>query len=44
MFESSGAVEVPIDTFSTLIEQTTVLLGQASLLISYARRLNILKT
>ena len=27
-----------------MIEQTTLLLGQASLSISYARRLNILKT
>ena len=42
--ESSEAVEVPVDTFATLIEQTTLLLGQASLSVSYARRLNILKT
>ena len=41
--ESSEAVEVPLDTFATLIEQTTLLLGQASLSISYARCLNILK-
>ena len=41
--ESSEAVEVPVDTFATLIEQTTLLLGQASLSISYACRLNILK-
>ena len=42
--ESSKAAEVPVDTFSTMIEQTTLLLGKASLSISYARRLNILKT
>ena len=42
--ESSEAVEVPVDTFPTLIEQTTLLLGQASLSVSYARRLNIWKT
>ena len=42
--ESSEAVGVPVDTFATLIEQTTLLLGQASLSVSYARRLNILKT
>ena len=42
--ESSETVEVPVDTFSTLIEQTTLLLGKASLPISYAHRLNILKT
>ena len=42
--ESSEAVEVPVDKFATLVEQTTLLLGQASLSISYARRLNILKT
>ena len=42
--ESSEAVEVPVDTFATLIEQTTLLLGQTSLLVSYARRLNMLKT
>ena len=41
--ESSEAVEVPVDTFASLIEQTTLLLGQASLSISYARRLNTLK-
>ena len=29
--ESSEAVEVPVDAFATLIEQTTLLLGQASL-------------
>ena len=29
--ESSEAVEVPADTFATLIEQTTLPLGQASL-------------
>ena len=42
--ESSETVEVPVNTFATLIEQTTLLLGQASLSISYARGLNILKT
>ena len=42
--ESSEAVEVRVDTFATLIEQTTLLLGQASLSVSYVRRLNILKT
>ena len=41
--ESSEAVEVPVDTFAALIEQTTLLLGQASLSVSYARRLNISK-
>ena len=41
--ESFEAVEVPLDTFATLIEQTTLLLGQASLSISYAHCLNILK-
>ena len=42
--ESSEAAEVPEDTFATLIEQNTLLLSQASLSISYARRLSILKT
>ena len=42
--ESSEAVEVPVDTFATLIEQTTLLLDQASLSVSYACHLNILKT
>ena len=42
--ESSEAVEVPVDTFATVIELTTLLLGQASLSISYTRRLNIFKT
>ena len=42
--ESSEAAEVLVDIFATLIEQTTLLLGQVSLLISYERRLNILKT
>ena len=42
--ESSETVELPVVTFATLIEQTTLLLGQASLSISYARHLNILKT
>ena len=42
--ESHEGVEVPVDTFATLIKQTTLLLGQVSVLVSYARRLNILKT
>ena len=42
--ESSEGVEVPVATFATLIEQTTLLLGQTSLSISYKRRVNILKT
>ena len=42
--KTSEAVERPIDIFATLIEQTTLLLVQASLSVSYARRLNILKT
>ena len=42
--DSFEAVEVPVDTFTTLIKQTTLLLAQASLLILYARRLNFLKT
>ena len=42
--ESSEAVEVPVDTFATMIEQTTLLLGQASLWILYTPCLNILKT
>ena len=37
-------LEVPAHTFATLIEQTTLLLGQASLSVSYTHRLNILKT
>ena len=37
-------LEVPADTFATLIEQTTLLLGQASLSVSYTHRLNISKT
>ena len=41
--ESSETVEVPADTFAKLIEQSALLLGQASLSISYTRRLNILK-
>ena len=41
--ESSEAVEIPVDTFATLIEQITLSLAQVSLSISYARRLNILK-
>ena len=42
--ESCEVVGIPVDTFATMIEQTTPLLGQASLSISYARCLNILKT
>ena len=41
--ESSEAVEVPVNTFPAFIEQTTLLLGQALLSVSYARRSNILK-
>ena len=42
--KSCEVVEIPVDTFATMIEQTTPLFGQASLSISYARCLNILKT
>ena len=42
--DSFEAVEIPVDIFTTLIKQTTLLLAQASLLILYARRLNFLKT
>ena len=42
--ESSEAVEVPVDTFATLIEEITLLWDQATLSISYAHRLNILRT
>ena len=42
--ESSETAVVPVNTFATLIEQTTLLLGQVSLSISNARGLNILKT
>ena len=42
--ESSETVEVPVDTFATLIGQTRLLFAEASLLVSHARRLNILKT
>ena len=41
--EFSDAVEVPVDTFITLIEQTTILPDQASPSVSYTCRLNILK-
>ena len=34
---SDEAVEVPVDKFVTLIEQVTLLLGQASLSVSYIR-------
>ena len=40
---TSEAVEVPVDDFVELIQQATLLLGQASLSITYTRRLNILK-
>ena len=36
-------VEVPEDKFVTLVEQVILLLGQASLSLSYTCRLNILK-
>ena len=39
----SESVEVTVDEFLTLTEKTTLLLGQASLSITYARRLNILR-
>ena len=39
--ESSEAVKVPVDIFAALIEQTTLLLGKASLSVSYAGCLNI---
>ena len=42
--ESSEAVEVPVDTFTTLTEQTTLLWSQASLSILYTCHLKILKT
>ena len=42
--ESSEAVEVPVDTFATLIEQTTLLWSQASLSVLYTCHLKILKT
>ena len=42
--ESSEAAEVLVDAIDILIEQTTLLLGQASLPVSYARRLSNLKT
>ena len=34
---------VPLDDFSSLVEQTILLLGQSSVSISYTRRMNILK-
>ena len=37
------SVEVTVDEFLTLTEKTTLLLGQASLSTTYARRLNILR-
>ena len=42
--ESSEIVEVPVDTSATLIGQTRLPFVEASLSVSYARRLNILKT
>ena len=41
--ESSEAVEVPVDTLATFIEQTTLLLGQASINLLHTW-LNISKT
>ena len=35
--------EVPVGKFVTLVEQVLLLMGQASLVISYTSRLNILK-
>ena len=40
---SDETVELPVDKFVTLVEQVFLLLGQASLSVSYTRRLNILK-
>ena len=40
---SDEAVEVPVDKFVTLAEQVILLLGQASLPVSYTTLLNILK-
>ena len=42
--ECSEAVKVPVDTFATMTEQTTLLLGQTWLWILYTPCLNILKT
>ena len=42
--EYSEAVEVPVDLFATMIEQNALLLGQASLSISYTHRLQMMKT
>ena len=36
-------VEVPVDKFITLVKQVILVLGQATLSVSYTRRLNILK-
>ena len=40
---SDEAVEVPVDNFVTFVEQVILLLGQASISVSYTSRLNILK-
>ena len=40
---SDEAAEVAVDKFVTLVEEVILLLGQASLSLSYTRRLNILK-
>ena len=40
--EFSDAVKVPLETFVTLTQQTKLLLGQASLSVSYTRHLNII--
>ena len=42
--ESSEAVQVPVNTFATLIEQVTLLLGASITINSYTHRLNTLKT
>ena len=36
-------VEVPVDKFKTMVEQTVLLVGQASTSVSYNRRLNVLR-
>ena len=40
---SDEAVEVPVDNFVTFVEQVILLLGQASISVSYTSRLSILK-
>ena len=40
---SDETVEVPVGKFVTLVEQVILLVGQASVSVSYTRRFNILK-